>query len=176
MLVVLVDEQPVLLGGVPARAHEHEATAKALAVEDELQLSGLDVDDRIVERLGLPRAPVPDDDVPRSVLTGGDDALEVAVFERMVLCPSGHASFQRAHRRPSRHGPADQDAADLQPEVVVEAARAMTLHDESPRLRLRRPGPLSARLGRAPEVALAPVAVKRHSRVSLAGRPSLPLI
>ena len=36
--------------------------------------------------LGLgPRAPVPDDDVPAAVLTGGDHALEVEVVQGVVL-------------------------------------------------------------------------------------------
>ena len=85
-LVALVDEQPliaavVLLEGSRARVvalalpaarpHDREAALQLLAVEAELQLAGLDRRGGVERgRLGLPGAPVPDDDVAGAVLPG----------------------------------------------------------------------------------------------------------
>ena len=83
-------------------------------------------------RLGLPCPPVPDDHVAGAVLLGRDDALEVAVFHRMVLDVPGEALVRRVEAGPFRHGPAHQDAAELQAKVVVKAAGCVFLDDVEP--------------------------------------------
>ena len=87
VLVVLVDEQPLLLAPpLPLRRpHEHEAPGELLAVDVEVQIALRDGLGRIDPGLGAPPSPVPDDDVAAAVLAGRDHALEVGVLDRVVL-------------------------------------------------------------------------------------------
>ena len=73
---------------------------------------------------------------PAPYSPAGIDPFEVDVLHRMILGPRSHAAFQRPHRGPAGNGPADEDATDLQAEVVVEPPRAMPLDDEPPFARL----------------------------------------
>ena len=103
-----------------------------------------------------PRAPVPHDDVAPAVLALGDDPLEVEVLDGVVLDVDGELAGLGVERRPLGHGPAGEHAVDLQPQVVVEAAGPVALHDEP----ARGAGPDGARprgLGRHREVPLGPV-------------------
>ena len=113
-------------------------------------------------RLGGPGAPVPDDDVAAAVLALRDHALEVEVLDRVVFHVHGHAPGARVERRTLGHGPRDEDAVDLQPEVVVQPGRAVALDDEPPGPRGRARDRPAGRLGRLPEVALALVFLERH--------------
>ncbi len=176
-LVALVDEQPlvafVVLERLARRAagpatgpDDRESTLELLAVEPELELAVGD-GGRGVDRgsLGLPGPPVPDDDVARAVLLGRDDALEVEVLDRVVLDVDGHPPDLGVEGGALRDGPAHEDAADLEPEVVVEPRGAMTLDDEAAAapadLGVRRAG---GRFGRLGEVALAAVFLEGHQR------------
>src|SRR6185295_1565150 len=104
-----------------------------LAVNAELQLTLGDGGSRVGRlRLGLPRAPVPDDDVAGAVLLRRDDPFEVEVLDRVILDVDGHPALPGSERGSARHGPRHEDAADLEPEVVMEARRPVTLHDEAP--------------------------------------------
>ena len=179
-LVVLVDEQPLVaviaLEGparpAPAGPHDREAALELLAVETELELAVLDALAPVECRgLGLPGAPVPDDDVARAVLLGRDDSFEIEVFDRMVLDVDGHAADLRVERRALRHGPRHEDAVDLETEVVVEPRRAVALDDEPAGATAgggRRDG---RRLRSLFEVPLAAVFLERHRRVSLTRFP-----
>ena len=82
-------------------------------------------------RLGLPRAAVPEHDGAAAVLALGDDAFEAAVLERVVLDLHREALVRRVEARPLGHGPALQDAVELQAEVVVQAAGGVLLDDEA---------------------------------------------
>ena len=133
-VVVLVQQQPLLLvATLLVGAHQHELAAQLLAVELDVQLSGLDGRARIVGLLlgvGHPGAAVPHDDVTAAVPTARDDPLEGGVLDRVVL----HVHRQPAHRRVERgslgHRPRDQHAVHLEPEVVVQRSRAVALDDE----------------------------------------------
>src|SRR4029079_15734902 len=141
-----------------ARADDREATAILLAVEDELQFPIRDRPPRVGGLgLGLPGAPVPDDHVARAVLLGRDHSLEIEVLDRVVLDVDRHPPGARILGQALRDRPADEDALDLEAEVVVEAGRAMALDDEATSAAggRRRAG----RLGGQPEVALLPVLV-----------------
>ena len=94
---------------------------------------------RVVGAGRLPRAPVPDDHVAAAVLALGDDALEVEVLDRVVLDVHREPPRLRVERRPLRHRPAGQHAVDLEPEVVVQAAGPVALHDEPATVALDRP-------------------------------------
>src|SRR4029450_2329732 len=90
----------------PARPNDREAAADLLALERELQLAVLD---RLAAvwrlRLGLPRAPVPDDDVAAAVLALRDDPLEVQILDRVVLDVDGHPALAGVERWPLRGRP-----------------------------------------------------------------------
>ena len=137
-------------------------------MEPELELAVLDrlapVERR---RLGLPGAPVPDDDVAGAVLLGRDDALEVEVLDRVVLDVDGHAPDLRVEGRALGDGPADEDAVDLEAEVVVEARRAMALDDEPAAPAARGRALVRGRLRRLLEVALAAVFLEGHRPISV---------
>ena len=121
--------------GAAARPDDREPALELLAVEAELELAVLDALAPVERRrLRLPRPPVPDDDVAGAVLLGRDDAFEIEVFDRVVLDVDGHAPGLRVERRALRDGPADEDAVDLEPEVVVEPGRSVALDDEPPAL------------------------------------------
>jgi hypothetical protein len=153
VVVVLVEQQPLLL--VAASPDEHEPAPQLLAVQVEVQVAGIDGREGILALGERPGAPVPHDHVPTAVLTVRDHALEVEVAERVVLHVHGHALHVRIEGGSLRHRPAHQHAVGLEPEVVVETAGAVALHHVpvpggggrlAPR-RLRRDG----------EVALGPV-------------------
>ena len=76
----------------------------------------------------------------------------------------GHPADLRVERRAFGTAQLDQDASDLEPEVVVEPGRAMPLDDETPTaaagLGVGRAG---CRFRGLPEVALAAVFLEGHS-------------
>src|SRR5262245_39693660 len=158
MLVLGLDQQPVLLAALVAAFHVHEVPAAfelaAAEIDDQVPLGQLLV--RIA--LGGPAPAVPDDHAASAVLALGDAALEFAVVERMVL---------RAHRQPlvprreagaAGDGPAFQHTVELQAQIVMQPPRGMLVHHEqvaTPALEL------AARLGGAREVALLMVLAQR---------------
>ena len=174
---LLVDQQPLLAlvvlerraggrAGPAARSDDREAALHLLARQHELELAVGDGGGRVGRlRLGLPRAPVPHDHVARAVLLGRDHALEVEVLHRVVLDVDRHPPDLRIEGRALRDGPRGEHAVDLQPEVVVQARRAMLLDDEptTGQHGRRGVGRLAGRgLRRLREVALAAVLLERH--------------
>ena len=115
-------------------------------MELELQLAVLDGLHR-VGRLGLgdERAPVPHDHVAGAVLAARDHALEIEVLDRVVLDVDRHPPDHGVERRSLGDRPAREQAADLEPEVVVEAGRAVALDDEAAARRSRPAGRLRRR-------------------------------
>src|SRR6185295_16285974 len=85
LVVLLLDEQPLLAVGVPRSSHadERPAAAQLLAEELELQLARAVRLEGIA--VGLPRAAVPEDDRAAAVLALRDDPLERSVLDRVVL-------------------------------------------------------------------------------------------
>ena len=166
VLVVLVDEQPLLLAPpLPLRGpHEHEAPGELLALDVEVQIALRDGLGGIDPGFGAPPSPVPDDDVATAVLAGRDHALEVGVLDRVVLDLHRQPADARVERRSLGHGPADEDAVELEAQVVVQPAGPMALDHEpsTGRTVLPSPAPLpAAGLGRRGEVPLALVLGQR---------------
>src|SRR5918992_1952297 len=159
-LVLLLEQQPAFAAIRVIGPDDGVAAVEPLAVEDELDLALAQSGARRgLVRLGLPGAPVPDDDVPGAVLLLRDDALERQVLDRVVLGAHRQPSHLGVQGRALGNGPADEHAVDLEPEVVVQRRRAVSLHgeataalDDLARCRLRGPG----------EVALAPILLQRH--------------
>ncbi len=99
--VALLDEQPVLLALL--HLHERPVAVKLVAAQLEEELAFGESLAPILER--DPFAAIPHDHAARAVVALGNDALEVAVFERVILDLHGETLVFRVVRRPFRHRP-----------------------------------------------------------------------
>ena len=170
--VAVLEEEPLLLAArVGARPDERPLAAQLVAGELEHELPVLEPGAGI--RARRPGAAVPHDDCPRAVIPRGDDPLEVRVLERVVLHLDGHPPVGRVVGRALRHGPAAQGAVELEPEVEVQASGGVLLDDEQPGSErvLRGVAGAAERLGRAPRIALLPVAVEAVGHEENVGTP-----
>src|SRR5271156_2712123 len=135
--VALLDQQPILFVlrvaiATAARMHERERAVELEAVQ-------VDIDFALADRVGgvsrriddLINAAIPHDAGAGAVISRWNDALEVAVFQRMVLDGDGKMLVGGIHRRAFRNRPRAQDAFHLESKIVVEASRGMLLNDES---------------------------------------------
>src|SRR5581483_1338527 len=102
----------------------------------------------------LVRAVVPDLDRAGPVLTGGDDARERRVLERVVLDVHGERPPAGLEGHALRDGPRREDAVPFEPEVVVEAPSVVPLDDEDRRTAAL---PAAERLGRPLRISLRAV-------------------
>src|SRR5437762_895970 len=73
---------------------------------------------------------IPEHHGPAAVLAARNDALEAVVLDRMILDFDGEPSRRWIEARSLRDGPALHDAAELEPEVVVEVTGGVLLDDE----------------------------------------------
>jgi hypothetical protein len=121
-------------------------------VEQELELALAQPLARVADRLPCPA--VPEQHGAAAVLALGDHALEAAILDGMVLGLHGEALVRRVEARPLRHRPAEEDAVELEAEVVVEPPRGVLLDHERVALPAAR---LPRWLGRAGEVPFAAV-------------------
>ena len=159
-LVLLLQHQPSLAAIVGIGPDDRVSALEALAVQDELDLALAEADaGGWLAWLGLPGSPVPDDDVSPAVLLRRNDALEVEVLDRVVLGAHRQAADLRVEGRALRDGPADEDAVDLEAEVVVQRRRAMPLNGEAA---AALDDLVRSRLRSLPEVALAPILLQWH--------------
>ncbi len=101
---------------------------------------------------------------PAPYCLAGMIAFEVEVLDRVVLDVDGHPPDLRIEGRALRDGPRDEDAVDLEAEVVVEPRRAVALDDEPPAPTARGGGRVRRRFRGLAEVALATVFLEGHRR------------
>jgi len=129
--VVRLEQEPLLLllARFRPRAHEVPSPFQAPAVEGEGEMTVLVAGARIAFR--RPAALVPDDHRAAAILALGDNALEGEVFERMILGMDRKALLADGKARPARDGPALQHPVELEPQIVVQAARIVLLHAEA---------------------------------------------
>src|SRR5260221_8782125 len=146
-LILLLDQQPVLAflaRGSPAHADERPFALQLLAVEGEferaLAIGGFGV---LVVR--LPGAVIPEQHRAAAILTPRNDALEIAIVERMVLDMDGKALLAGIEARALGNRPALEDAVELEAEIVMQPRRRMLLDDKAPPAAR---GPLSRRPSR----------------------------
>ena len=99
-----------------------------LAIEGESQMTFLISRVRIAFR--IPAAAIPNHDGAAAVLSRRDGSLECIVFDRMIFDVDRKALLARNQARPAGDGPAFHHAAELQPQVIVQAARRVFLDDE----------------------------------------------
>ena len=110
--------------------HQCPGPVETLAFETDGQTAVLLLLDELIG------AVVPDLDASRTVLTCGDLTLEGRVVEWMVLDMDGEGLLPGLERNALRDRPACEGAVALEPEVVVQSARVVTLDDEDRLLRL----------------------------------------
>src|SRR5207247_2601660 len=92
IVVAFLDEEPVLAlapGAILLHAHEHPIAFEAVAVQPEFEVALGKAFVGVTDR--LPGAAVPDHHRAAAIFAFGNDALEAAIFERVVLGP---------HRKP----------------------------------------------------------------------------
>ena len=135
--VPFFDEEPVVptaLGGM----YERPATPELVAPELEEELAVLDT---MLAAGDLdPDTLVPADRRARAVLALGDDPLELRILQRVGLHMHGKPLVRRIRGGPLRDGPGLQDAVHFEPQIPVERAGVMLLHDKNAPLALgRRP-------------------------------------
>ena len=126
--VALLDEQPVLLALLDL--HERPLAVELVAAQLEEELALLESFAPILER--DPLAAVPHDHAARAVVALGDDPLEVAVLERVILDLHGEALVVHVVRRALGHRPRPEDAVHLQAQVEMQTAGGVLVHDEQP--------------------------------------------
>ena len=161
-----------LLARLRFHAHEMPLASQLLAVQVELEVPFL-VAERGIE-IGGPGALVPDHDGAAAVLAFGDDALEAAIVERMVLGQHGQPFLAGDQARPLRHRPALQHAVELEPEVVMQAPRRVLLDDIGV---AGRRSLAARRLRRLGEVALGVIGVEglgHGGKVGKVGKAVIP--
>lgn len=171
---MLVEEEPLLLSRrIDPCPHENKTARQLLAPHVDMDLAIANRPPRVEKpaavfagRVLFPRPEVPHDHVAAPVLTRGNDALEVEVLDRVVLdvkCGPPHGGVER---RTLGHRPTDQHPVNLEPEVVMEPACSVPLHDKTPGPSIL--GPLPgldpARFGGFREVPLLPVTIERVGR------------
>ena len=127
-------------------------------MEDELELALGEPRFRVADR--LPGALVPEHHRAAAILALGNGAFEIAIVERVVLDMHRQALVLRVVARPARHCPADEDAVQLEAEIVMEPRRRVLLDEIAIAAGLA--GALRpARLGGLGEIALGAVGGKR---------------
>jgi hypothetical protein len=159
VLVVGLDQQPVLFAALVAALHVHEAPSALELAARELELEVAFGQLSVWVVIGRPAAAVPDDDAASTVFALGDAPLELGIVERVVLDMHREALVVGREARAPGDGPALQDTVELEAQVVMQPARGMLVHDEQlPGLAAQ----LAARLRGAREVALAVVVAQRR--------------
>ena len=124
-----------------------------------------------------PAAAVPDDHRAAAVFALGDVALEIQIGERMVLGAHRQPLLAQRQARAARHRPALERAVELEPQVVMQPARIVLLHDETAPAVVRaaagvgmRAAPACGRSRASPRISSAPCATvilrARAARVS----------
>ena len=99
-----------------------------VTLELEEELPFLEALTPVLER--HPLAAVPDNDAARPVVALWDDPLEVAVLERVVLDFHCQPLVVHVVRRTLGYRPRSQNAVHLQPQIEMEIAGSVLVHDE----------------------------------------------
>ena len=128
--IPLLNEQPLVAFTAVLHVYHGELALEFLAVQADLQIAARELlfDRRIAEQ--FPRAAIPEHHAARAVIAGRNVAFELTVFEGMVLHFRGQVLGERFERRAFGNGPGNQDAADLQAEIVMQARGIVPLYVE----------------------------------------------
>ena len=122
--VSLPEQQPVLGIAIEVRRNKRPDPLEALAVQSDGQPSVALLLEKLI------RAPIPELDGPCAVLTLRYLTFEVRVGEWMVIDVDSQTPIAGLEWNALRHRPAGKGTVTLKPKVIVEPARAVSLHDE----------------------------------------------
>ena len=128
----MLDQQPIRAftpGAIVAHAHQNPTAVQLFSVQREFQIALLESALRIV---GLPIAAVPELHGPAAILGFWNRAFEIAIIERMIFNFHRQALIVRIERRPLGNRPGFENAAELQPEIIMQPARCVLLDDKPP--------------------------------------------
>jgi len=153
LVVVPLDQQPVLLLAVHVCRHERPRSLQPLALQAHGELPVALLLEQLVG------AVVPDLDAAPAVLTLRDLAVERRIGERVVLDVHREHFVAGLERHALGHGPGRERAVSFQPEVVVQPAGVVPLNHEDRLLAAFRAAERLRRLRRIPFFA---VLVERH--------------
>ena len=157
-LIPLLDQQPVLLLALLAHAHKVPAPGEALAVQDESQMTFLQR--RMRFALRLPASPVPQHDRAAAIFALRDCPFECSIRQRMVFGVHGQPFVGRIKAWSLRDSPAQQNAVEFQPEIVMQPRGVMFLDQIGKSLAGSRL--IGRRFRRSVEMALALVFFQGH--------------
>src|SRR5438105_10976825 len=137
LLVTLFDQQPIIAAlacGLASHAHQRPVAMQLLALQRESEQAFA------VGRFWVwierhPRAAIPQQHGPATILALGDDTLERAVVEWVVLDMDGKALLSRVEARSSWYRPTLEHAVHLQAKIVMQPPRSVLLHDKAQRCR-----------------------------------------
>ena len=131
LLIVFLDQQPLLLvaAALEPGAYQRPVTGEFFTDQGEFELARRVGFARII--VGLPNASVPYDHIPRTVLAGGNAALETAIAQWVVFNMHRQAFLARVQAWALGHRPAQQHAIEFQAKVVVQVARIVLLNHEA---------------------------------------------
>src|ERR1700732_3693392 len=156
IVVAMFDQEPIgalSTVAVVAHAYQHPAAVQLVAAQREFQVALLEP---LLGIVGFPIAAVPELHGAATILVLGNGAFEIAVIKRMVFDFHCQPLVARIERGPPGDRPGFEDAAELQPEIVVQPGRVVLLDHEAPLLR-RLHGRVAAGLRGLFEIPLFPV-------------------
>ena len=163
LAILRLDQEPVLLLLVAMHADEIPIAFQAVAMQSKREVAFFQPRARIALR--FPGTLIPEHDGAAAILALRYRALKTAVGKRMILGPDSQAFVGGIETGSLRDGPAQEDAIQFEPEVIMQAGRIMLL-DQIRQLFLPRrspPGnPAWRRLGRLAEIPLALVFFESH--------------
>src|SRR5580698_10206336 len=142
-----------------ARMHADQmpTAAQLVAVQNKLEMAFGVALMRIAFR--LPSPAVPDHHRAAAILPLRDRALELVVFDRVILDVHGETLIVRIEAWTTRHGPAFHHAIKLKPQVVVQTRSSVFLDDVGKAAPARL---VATRLRRDVEFSLLSVSLERQ--------------
>src|ERR1700731_1765038 len=132
LLVALLDQKPVLApftGGLATHPHQGPVAVQFLAVQLEFE-HAIGVGRGRVGILWDPTSTVPQQHRAAAVLPFGNDALEPAIVDRVVLALNCEPLLAGVGARALRDCPTLQDAVELEPKIIVQPACGVLLDDK----------------------------------------------
>src|ERR687895_269076 len=150
LLVAALHEEPLPL----SRPSKRPAAAQLHALQPEGGVPGVEGRAHRLLAQVLVGSAVPDDHWTGAVLALGNNALEVAPGQRVVVDLHRQALVARIGRGALRHGPRLERAVDLEPEVPVHAGGGVLLDHEA--RHVSRSAPSLARSRAAPRGGAPP--------------------
>src|SRR5262249_10894366 len=156
-LVVALYEQPLAVA--PFHPDQVEPATQFIAAQFETEFSFFQLPQRVFAVLQFVIARVPDQLLASAVLSFGDAALELQVFDRVIFGHHRQPLHTRVERRTFRRGPRLEHAAHFESEIEMQPRSVVLLHYETESPTASDP---PFRLRRLLEVPFAVISLKPH--------------